>query len=545
MRLTTRIGIMLISSSLLLSGCSEHKDFSINSPAQQSKRPHLLVARTNPLQTYIQSNWTSSDPTWVGGSHFENIKIYGHSYAVVGATDGAFINDHFDMYMGGGDDVRDGSNGTLLYLGEAANVPHVRNGYPYPRTSPSWDSLQVNTFLATANPNNYKFDDLLLHFKVNTTTYVQHPGLGWNPSDDGNNDGCRDSTSSDPNRTAPCIWDSRIRNYVPVRWPMSYPASQAYIDFRTFYAEYDWNNLHIEGFHFDEVSYQNQNVSMGNSIEYWGQDPADSSFDYIADKYRFVPAVMSQVESNLGGDPIVSISNCVSGTYICHAQDGSPHAVQHDLAQGNLENIFLENWMTSFGDANIGNRSEMLDCPLTDFLEQGKGIAFTYREDNSMGRLFSLCMFYMINHQMAFYYYTKQSHNGVGAEAGQWNKWVEYNIGQPMVNDLSLSDFQSNSSTDKFFVFASGANYQVLGREYYRDSDGAIILVLAKLMAYGQTAGSINDTISLGGNYRIVLQNFALSSQVSSVTLKNNEGVILVRGGTGNGHGGCHCELGN
>jgi hypothetical protein len=171
-------------------------------------------------------------------------------------------------------------------------------------------------------------------------------------------------------------------------------------------------------------------------------------------------------------------------------------------------------------------------------------VVFTHRDDNSQGTLFPLCMFYMINHQMAFYYYTKQGHSGINASTGQWNPWVEYNIGQPSNNDLNKVDCWGNSDTNKFFVFARDEQYHhyvVLGREYFRDSDEAVILVLARVMAPGQTWGIDPRTIQLGDHYRIVQQNFSLSTSVTSVSLKNNEGVILIRANTGNGSGGCHC----
>jgi hypothetical protein len=442
--------------------------------------------------------------------------------------------------MGGGDDVRDASdsdNPSMLLLGEAANIPHIRNG---------WDLQMADTFLTNANPNHYKLDDMLLHYKVDTTPpYGSTPG--WNPADDNDHDGCieageglnHDGQPSDPNRSAQCIEDSRVLAGAVGNGFESNPASQAYIDFRAWMAEWHWDVLEVEGFHLDEASYQNQSLVLGNTIEYWGQSETDPSLDYIADKYQFVPEMMSEAEDLIGEGPLVAIANVVSGDYLCGTTGYLEP--QHDLAYDNLENILLETWMPDLGYPDISKRERMLDCPLTDFLEHGKGVVFTYREDNSQGRLFSLCLFYMINSETAFYYYTKQGHDGTNASTGQWNPWVEYNVGQPIVNDLGKTDFQGNSNTDKFFVFSSGANYQVLGRMYMRSDDDAIILVLAKLMAYGQTAGTSSTSISLGTSYRVVQSNFSLSSGVSSVSLSNNQGVILIRANTGNGGGGCHC----
>jgi len=502
------------------------------------------------MQTYIQENWTYSDPNATGGSHYENIKIYGHAYGDLlnDQTDADFIAKHFDVYMWGGPIVGTRSallNSKMLWLGEAANIPAVRNSYPSPSSIPSWDSLQVNTFLANANPNNYTFDDLLLHFKVNTNSAVVSFTPGWNPTDDGDGNGCIDGSPSDPNRTAQCIWNARARDIgpAPAKWPMANVAGQPYIDFRAWYADDLWDNQHVEGFHFDEASYQSQGIQLGNTFEYYGQSETSPSFTYISDKYAFVPAVMSQVEEHTG-EPTIAFANVVSSDYLCGS--GSYLGPQHDLAYNNLENILLEEWMPNRASVDTTKVDQMLKCPFTDFLEHGKGVVFTYREDSAEGRLFSLCMFYMINHQMAFYYYTKQGHSGVNASTGQWNPWVEYNVGQPTANDLGKVDFWGNSGTDKFFVFArgtdNGVKYMVLGREYFRDSDEAIILVLAKVMgAPGQTEGTHATTVQLGDHYRLVQSDFLLSTSFTSIALKNNEGVILIRNNTGSGNG-CHCS---
>lgn len=539
MRLTTRIGITLVSSSLLLSGCSDHHDLSLNPPAQQNRRPQLLDPRTNPLQTYIETNWSGN-----GGSRYENIKLYGHSYPELGSTDADFVANHCDMYMGGGANVlieSDADNPSMLCLGEAANIPHIRNG---------WDLDMANDFLTNANPNNYKLDDMLLHYQVNTTVGT-NTTPGWNPADDDDHDGCieageglnHNGLPSDSNRSAQCLADSRVRNGGPSGWHVSNPSSQAYIDFRAWMTQWHWDTLHVEGFHFDEASYQDDAIERDRTIEYSGLSETSSPYYYIEDKYQFVPAVMSEAEDLINQGPLVAIANVVNGDYLCGTT--SYLDPQHEFAQDNLENILLETWMFNLSSADTDKRDRLLDCPFTDFLEQGKGVVFTYREDNAQGRLFSLCMFYMINHPMAFYYYTKQGHSGVNAASAQWNTWVAYNVGQPMVNDLGLSDFQSNSNTDRFFVFESGANYQVLGREYYREDDGATILVLAKLMGPGQNAAANSTSIALGDTYRKVAANFTLGPNITSVLLSNNQGAILVRGaGEGSG-GGCHCELGN
>lgn len=85
-------------------------------------------------------------------------------------------------------------------------------------------------------------------------------------------------------------------------------------------------------------------------------------------------------------------------------------------------------------------------------------------------------------------------------------------------------------------VFATGTDpanaaltYQVLARDY---TGG---MVLYKPLSYatglpeGTTANTTATTVQLGGNYRVVNSNGTLGSVVSSVTLRNGEGAVLVR----------------
>lgn len=92
-------------------------------------------------------------------------------------------------------------------------------------------------------------------------------------------------------------------------------------------------------------------------------------------------------------------------------------------------------------------------------------------------------------------------------------------VGQPVVNNLAFVDFEGQSGTDRFFVFATGGTYEILGRQYLR-SDGKRVLVLVKLMASGQTEGASPTTHALGGSYRKALSNLGLGSVITQVTLE-------------------------
>lgn len=132
---------------------------------------------------------------------------------------------------------------------------------------------------------------------------------------------------------------------------------------------------------------------------------------------------------------------------------------------------------------------------------------------------------------LAYYYLLADPHRTmVMFQGGQspntsWNQhWldaVRFNIGQPRGG---------------FTVMASGADpadrrltYQVFGRHY----DNA--LVLYKPLSYtrgvgtGTTANNTFTTHSLGGRYRLLNSNGSLGPVITSLSLRNGEGAILVR----------------
>jgi len=247
-----------------------------------------------------------------------------------------------------------------------------------------------------------------------------------------------------------------------------------------------------------------------------------------------VRSVMDIVEAE--GAPAIVAPNMVNSSYTCDFE------TQQTAALAYLENMLLEIWIstnTATGLANTSKRAAMLECPDLEYFPQDKGMILTCYDPGASerGKLFSLGMFYMINHQLTFYYYRTNFHDGHNVDETQWNPWVEYDVGQPVANNLGKVDFQGNSGTNKFFVFASGATYQILGRQFLR-SDGQRILVLVKLMASGQTEGSGAANHSLGASYHRLQSGFTWSSASSQVNMTNNSAVILKKYVAG-----CHdCE---
>lgn len=506
--------------------------------------PNPLGNRPNPLQTYIQANWTNGDPDATGGTHYSHIKTYGHNYTNFawlsdGQAQAQFVVDHFDMYVWGGAIVGQTIQGSqyddMLWIVQCATAEAFWG----------WENTYVveEWLNSPQNENGYTKDDLILHYMYDNPDRPLGPVLGWNPEDDPNGDGCLEGNHRDPNRTAECFWDARAEwqgngNTYFGRDPLSGANQEQTAD----NALNQWNQYHPGGYHIDVLAYESGTgivLDLGNTFRYAGQDPTDPNFQYIADKLYYAPASMALYEQMRGGVPTIMIGNMVSPLYTCRREAGKTAGLEY------LENVLNETWMVT-GSGNpwdTSRREDYLSCPFLTWMNQDKGYVFTCLDyaGNETNKLFSLAMFYMINHPMAFYYYRTHDHStqeGEYVADWQWNPWVEYDIGQPAVNSLLIADFKGNYGTTNYFVLETTPNHEILGREY-EQSDGTRVLVLVKLLTTG-APGQNPSVVNLPGEYqRLTAPGGGLSGVINAVTLTNNEGVILVEyTGSGGGGGG-------
>lgn len=537
---------------LLVVACSQQTADPAQGPngtrgvaAHRTPPPDPLEGRANPLISFIRTNWTNGDPNSTSGSRYSHIKIYGHNYTDMSGfsnaqTEADFIASHFDVYMWGGALIGTSAraqNPGLMWISEMTNVPYIRSN--------QWELQRVADWIGSEeNEHGYTLDDMVMHYKYDV---LRGNTPGWNPADDPDSSGCREADEgnggdpTDPNRTAHCIDDSRVLATFPNGWIEALPGSPAYVEMTAEIAKTDWETYHFDGYHFDVVAYQPEGHTLDSTFTYEGLDEFAPDHPYILDKIYFVPWVTKEYEE-ISTPVSIYLSNMVKTSYACDKQ------YSHDMAMLYTENAFCETWM-DLGDPVapepvVEKRASLLECPYVDWLENGKGFVFTcfnhVPNDPYRAQLFSLSMFYMVNHQLAFYYYRTHSHDtveGEHVEDWQWNPWVQYEVGQPAVNQLGFNDFQGNANTNRFFVFQSGATYEILGREYLR-ADGKRVLVLAKLMAYGQTPGSMPTTFNLPHTYRRVIDgNGTLGSGITQLTLSNNEGAILLEEEAGGGGG--------
>jgi hypothetical protein len=522
--------------------------------------PNPLEGRQNPLVFHIRNNWTGGDHYKTGGVHYSHIKVFGLCWKDIGGAgwdpsgeQAEFIADHFDMYAFGGYGVANHAYPqypSFLWL-ESSGSSYMSSTYD--------TTLTKQWIRSVNNEQSVTWDELVMHFKYDGSNvwngYRTPPGTGfkgWNPSDDTDGDGCIEAGEgsngqpSDSLRTAMCIAGAEIESYVGGSarpwwdWTEISPAMsrgyQGNLDMRVDRLEtvYYSHPKVFTGCLIDNVAYNRINYGVEKTFTYDGSSQAEANNQYYVNNVAWVPAFAAAFDARLEMPMTVYIGNVVSPSYACVSGNGK------EWFQEYMENCWDECWLTTGGGGDLMTTDKIpcrLNCPFLDYCEQGKGYVFTARSyaNSYRERSFTLGLFYMINHQMAFFFYRLGGPTGDSMPAGpddkvwdyQWNSYVPFDIGQPIVNTLGKLDFQGNANTNRYFVFASYSDCKILGRESMR-SDGKRVLVLTKVMAIGETEGDDCLLYSLPKCYRRVQPDLSLGGIITSVALCNNDAAILV-----------------
>lgn len=199
---------------------------------------------------------------------------------------------------------------------------------------------------------------------------------------------------------------------------------------------------------------------------------------------------------------------------------------------GGADLLQTESWLEGRIDryenklAEIKKRATVLKYPT---LIEGRVTTIDGSEDRN--RIFTLATYYLQAYDYpnapTFFYYGGRDWRNKDNRIYNWFRAIEYNIGKSLGN---------------YYVFTTGQdpekatlNYKIFAREYSN------ALILTKPLPYGLWQGkwqtgspsvATTTTHPLSGTYRILNADGTLSDPVNQVTLRNNEGVILIKPAT-------------
>jgi hypothetical protein len=137
---------------------------------------------------------------------------------------------------------------------------------------------------------------------------------------------------------------------------------------------------------------------------------------------------------------------------------------------------------------------------------------------DSRTQLATLAYYYLLADPVSTFLNFYGGHEPSTTWSRHWSPAAAYNIGQPQ---------------DDWSQFATGSdpsNSALTYRVYQRSYDNALVLY-KPLSANSSTNGSLSGatTHSLNGSYRVLKADGTLGSTVTSITLRNGEGAILIK----------------
>ena len=133
----------------------------------------------------------------------------------------------------------------------------------------------------------------------------------------------------------------------------------------------------------------------------------------------------------------------------------------------------------------------------------------------------TLAYYYLLGNPDTTFLMFYGGHEPASPWSRHWSPAAAFNVGLPQGN---WSQFASGLDPTN-----ANLTYKIMQRSY----QNALVLYKPLSYALGKGTGTLADatatTHTLNGNYRVLNANGALGGIVSSVTLRNGEGAILVR----------------
>ena len=412
----------------------------------------------------------------------------------------------------------------------------------YPDAAPAWAEL-----------NGYDGEDFFLHYREDTPVpgyesrvlvegYPAGVVPGWNP----------DRLPDDPPASATERSQSRavgMPSGTAAPFRMANITHEGYrrflLDQMTALADGSLlgANRPVDGILVDlGVYYPLFNEGIINKTEEFYNVPLDDYHPYAVGFLTFYADLIEELESRLGR-PVDIMPNYGDVLFLASSDPLSQGALEScDWAWGEVWIMHRGNSTPVKGTYRAVTYEKDYGPAITSVIQQtraggrrvlGARDVATDPVGTDRGRLFTLALYYLVHNPNTFYLY--ESHNGHNYEVHlsqwQWNPAVTFDVGRPDRVPDGFVDFEGNAGTTEHYEFAAGADpydpaltYHVFAREFTN------ALVLVKMLPIGSVVDDQSATVhELGRPYRILRADGSVSDEtVTSVSIRNNEGVILV-----------------
>jgi len=442
----------------------------------------------NFLRHYVEDNFEGN-----GGSNFPHIKLYGTLFrGDLSDADKVWLANHYDIVDHGSWDFPERAkqvNPKIL------TTTHFNIAY----ANRNEGSSPLEDWILGKN-KAYTLSDVLIDYREATQT------------------NCGSFTAGDFLRQGKrCHWYTNDNKAPEWReWALEFLEETLFLG----------HPIARDGIMFDDVTFANDGQAWDMTDEYFGIDPASEEHPRIQENYESVGYLSTELERRFRSDLLYIVN--IGNTYWLNSSRLT-HRLR--MAQEHAPNIQDETWVVVNSSVpaprNYTDHYEMtILVPIRELMRKGHGYMFETGDyqNSDRGKRFTLGMFYLVNHPMAFYWYRVMgNHTGEPLDGWMWNPMVNTNLGQPMVNSLGELDFEGQQSNEHF-ILSQDETYVLLAREYT-----SALVIVKLMMSSAERPGQDPTTHTLPGSFRELRADGSASEYITEVTLENNDAVILLK----------------
>lgn len=448
-------------------------------------------------------------------------------------SEAEFIAGHYDIHRGAAN-----FSSTLHSLNPDMWLTWGRN------TKAIQDVPDLITWIA-GHPE-FDLERFFLHYREDVTLTTPSGPLvvpGWRAE-------C--SPNCTPAATAPNEAASRVPDLTDPWWTPN-PLYPGLLDFYAStihqrHAQYD----SYQGVFWDWTAGAHVHVAnqLSKTVEYYGiPDQSTWWHPFIHDSIAVIDLAMARYRELYPSDPpfVYTPANTIAPFWMYDQLGAGTNEYRSNiLASSEITHLFFEVWM-SFDehvspDAGFpSNDIHLKYLKDTITLSQSKKVILQVMPSGDVAsdreKLFLLSLEYLVQNpeQFVLAYHLSGEDNpaipGDTVDNWLWVPALEHNIGLPETNPVGIRDVFGATDTSVFYQWATGSDPGNPGSSYFiyaRQYENALVLAKLRQTATATWGESTRTTHQLPRNYRTLQVDGTLGPLITSVSLRNDEGIILV-----------------